>query len=577
MKIKEFVTKPRRTPVYIGRYNGAVYLCSKCHEKMKICDLSGEPLQKYGFGTNDVLFKCGCSNQFLMNCSEEHAEKLAKEHPEFQKLYNAGKVEVGSPMITKKLLTYNEETGVLSYSESGSEVMAYRIKMCTPEGRELEFGGEPEFKANIIRHGIINRVSLNFRTGSFYGYQKEPQKNAMKKGNLTDMNGQFYFYDVSMAIDFIKEAIKRSGLPIAVRVSKRDVATDWMRDTVYYRCGDVEVTTLGIVESIAFILNVIANPNVFIRYDGFTGKVNFRKICDWTRENTQGYGLSLFGVEEMINVYLPTSKEFRRIHPMKLMDEGEYIQLLVDTLKVPSSRQFMKLYRTNPLSVGLVHLLMQAGFEKPDNIRKLITTVGNESYFPRALTETSFRFLKALVSNVGETAAANKCTRTCFTILNDAWKMYRAIKKAGLEEQISFSGDVDCIHDELVRIFNEVGLDNHEITYTPQEEKRVYETDRYAIRLAEDTHRLLDIGKKMHICVGSYDQFALKKQCTIYYIAEKQTDRYVGCIEMRDNRLIQAKGYCNGYLQNEKNLLVQWTQAKKINTRSCCDYEAIVA
>ena len=54
----------------------------------------------------------------------------------------------------------------------------------------------------------------------------------------------------------------------------------------------------------------------------------------------------------------------------------------------------------------------------------------------------------------------------------------------------------------------------------------------------------------MHNCVfNCYTERMQRKDCTIYYL--QKDERYLACIEVRNERVVQARGMCNGHLQGD--------------------------
>lgn len=87
---------------------------------------------------------------------------------------------------------------------------------------------------------------------------------------------------------------------------------------------------------------------------------------------------------------------------------------------------------------------------------------------------------------------------------------------------------------------------------TEDELGREEETPEGAFKVARTGKDLFDISENMHNCVfRCYTKSMQRKDCTIYYL--QQEDKYLACIEARDNRVVQAKGMCNGVLKG--NLL----------------------
>lgn len=88
-------------------------------------------------------------------------------------------------------------------------------------------------------------------------------------------------------------------------------------------------------------------------------------------------------------------------------------------------------------------------------------------------------------------------------------------------------------HDMLTAETNKIRKPNRSFELTEEQIRRYeHEIDGFNFRLAKNTHELVDIGEAMSICVGSYDDRVLNKQCLIVY-AEKD-GLYRLCIEVRD-------------------------------------------
>ena len=85
---------------------------------------------------------------------------------------------------------------------------------------------------------------------------------------------------------------------------------------------------------------------------------------------------------------------------------------------------------------------------------------------------------------------------------------------------------------------------------TPNELDREEETPKGKFKIARTGRELYDISEKMHNCVFScYTESMQRKDCTIYYL--QKDERYLACIEVRHERVVQARGMCNGHLQGD--------------------------
>lgn len=166
-----------------------------------------------------------------------------------------------------------------------------------------------------------------------------------------------------------------------------------------------------------------------------------------------------------------------------------------------------------------------------------------------------------------------KCKKRWMFIVRTA-NLVQEIKNS-IFNLVSFNKGFREIHDDISGLYDKLRVEKRkDIIPTKTELKRQFEKGEYSIRLAEDTDRLIEIGQKMKICVGSYGSKAVKKKTTIYYMLNRDSNKYVGCFEVKRNKLIQAKGFCNSLLQGaEKSVLEDWVKEKHISAEGCYDFK----
>lgn len=106
-------------------------------------------------------------------------------------------------------------------------------------------------------------------------------------------------------------------------------------------------------------------------------------------------------------------------------------------------------------------------------------------------------------------------------------------------------------------------IENTLISYTTAEKKYVDSREGYSIVLPKDTDELRSYGKAFHNCVASYCESVLEKRTLI--LAMKQGKKFIACLEVRQNRLVQALGPCNQKLpMTVGDILCRWADDKKI-------------
>lgn len=119
---------------------------------------------------------------------------------------------------------------------------------------------------------------------------------------------------------------------------------------------------------------------------------------------------------------------------------------------------------------------------------------------------------------------------------------------------------IPLIGANLLRANKEVNL---EIQYTEKELRFAGEIEGYSIILPKYTDEIKRYGRAFHNCVASYRSAVIDKRTLI--LAMKQRDKYIACLEVKQNRLVQALGPCNQRLSNEiEKFLSKWAENKKI-------------
>ncbi len=104
-------------------------------------------------------------------------------------------------------------------------------------------------------------------------------------------------------------------------------------------------------------------------------------------------------------------------------------------------------------------------------------------------------------------------------------------------------------------------LPNVVISYTNEERKYEDNIDGYQFLLPKDTDALNEYGRCFHNCVASYRDNVLEKRSLIF--AMKRKEKYIACIEVRQRRVVQAKGPCNQELSADVMEVLRKWAAKK--------------
>lgn len=163
-----------------------------------------------------------------------------------------------------------------------------------------------------------------------------------------------------------------------------------------------------------------------------------------------------------------------------------------------------------------------------------------------------------------------------FWLFNDATQMMNNIVKNGgvLPDN---HGSLKEIHDLLTVEDRHIRFKNREISYSEKELSLAHEYDNYSFELPKDTDTLYEIGRVLSICVGSYGNNAIAKQCTI--VAVKKDNKYTACIELRPfgskYKMVQLKARFN-HTVTDINPVNKWIEDTEISVENCCDYDNAV-
>ena len=145
------------------------------------------------------------------------------------------------------------------------------------------------------------------------------------------------------------------------------------------------------------------------------------------------------------------------------------------------------------------------------------------------------------------------------------------LKECKPEYEINLNASIKELHDLVLSDYEKMQHENIEIDYSHVENKALFEysDNGLTFRLAKDTHELIDVGAKMHICVGSYRHSALKHYCHIVIVRDTNENPVV-CIEL-DNELTyinQAKLKYNNLPTKEIGLIIEkWAQMNNLDYR----------
>ncbi len=557
--------------------------CMRCRKKLKQKRVivntkmlpSASELKYVYFNTEnmdevgvDMYGPCECGTK-VAEIRQKGIDELAGFYPEF-KGYKEAKPFYG---LLKETIgvSYNEDRGVLSLFHLGKTT--FRPLHCHDV---------------VMLKDYISRLSVNVNTGRAYVYNScEKAEKRFYCCNWTDCIYGSFDNDDETLIFFAKELVRRIKLPLSLHTAQAPSYYTYsgreIKQTEYHiKCGNTEISYTSCNRFIAALIQIISAPNVFVETDTYRGESSFRKATTKALREIATYTREPQNMVHTGNIFTPVGRNFRKMNPKMVVDDGEYITSMCEKLRIPSSRKFKKLFRENPLMMGYVEYCKENGIKENDNLWKMVSLLEHTDFFytKQEGKEVVKPFIKAMIKASGETTAVNRLLelikRSTYAGDNmlDVNMLYdTAIMYSDCKEEISLKASVKDIHDRLSILQKTKKKENQVIEPTSTEKKRVASYDGFSFCLAEDLYRMVDIGVKMHICVGSggYDKPVLKHKSTIYYVVDKD-GRYAACIELQKNKLTQAKGYCNQILEGEvAKALFEWVSNKKV-AHQCYDY-----
>ena len=252
--------------------------------------------------------------------------------------------------------------------------------------------------------------------------------------------------------------------------------------------------------------------------------------------------------------------------PKEIVDEAK-------RMRVPVTKSLRKLYNANLCNMNVVHFLKSIGFKDPNSYNKL-TGVGVRFSMsnPNRLSD----FYKRFIELRGENAVAKMLSDTDFNLINDVARTYHLVDKEIADLIMKESRNIEEIHvafNSSVR--EDTCLIDEKISYTKAEKERYNYTCKDGVRfeLADSSKELAIIGYRMGICVGGYADFALRKITTIVKMINN--NNYVGCIEVRNNAVVQIKAKFNNPLEAKyKDDVDEWLAHCNVEC-GCHDYSII--
>jgi len=501
------------------------------------------PASKFNSDENGIIFSCP-------HCKEKIKTKRVRR---ISQMYNKAFPDFLVKRLIRSSNWYNENTFLHAYSIK-SEDKDDKISVNLISNHYL-----PVPDAKIYINQSSERVTFNTKTGQTYRFRVYDLQK--KKIAETEKNMQRLINITYSTIYWIKTGITKDiAIKIANEIMKKlninlDIEKIIQNTSRYDKLYDST--------SISFFY--------LLKY--------LNRYGSFYKENFFIYLLNLIDLNNVI-----TKKEKKK-YVYEYRDVDKFNRYLKKNNI--SGKKLKRICIENPLAVKIISFYKTIGFKNYDII---LSAVENYRLFYKICNslysdyiDNRYEYMKIFVTDytqIKTEAELFKKIEENPRLLRDTASMYSKLKsKAEIAPNMYkelFSGNIKEIHDRISHILDNFKHQDYYINYTADELKLNGTVDKFSFKLAKTAGEMREVGKEMHICVGSYGDRALRKSCQIVFMRDTENNLQA-CIELRqtDNNkfeLVQAKDFCNKVLLPEKKApLVRWLADNKISFINCYD------
>lgn len=264
-------------------------------------------------------------------------------------------------------------------------------------------------------------------------------------------------------------------------------------------------------------------------------------------------------------------KQFVKIRRAVKQEDTQAINSILEKHNMPKTKKNKALLLTLGLNYVFIYKALSNNVAI-DNIYKLVDGLKEELIFNPTLCKffKVYALTKQQENNLCNKMANLKTNNEIYTA-RDFLSMAVELKESKPEYEINLNASIKELHDLVLSDYRKMQYENIEIDYSHIKNKALFEysDNGLTFRLAKDTHELIDVGAKMHICVGSYRHAALSHYCHIVIVRDTNENPVV-CIEL-DSELTyinQAKLKYNNLPTKEIGLIIEkWAQMNNLDYR----------
>lgn len=205
---------------------------------------------------------------------------------------------------------------------------------------------------------------------------------------------------------------------------------------------------------------------------------------------------------------------------------------------------------------------------KTDNVRKLFDSL---TIFALDRLSENIKFIKNIPEHL-ENSFINKIVKDSGRLIYDTLHMYNIVLRSNKDYKIDYRKSIEEIHDDLSEA--SYAISNPLVVFKNTKEERAleYSDGDYCIKIAKTNYELYNIGKTMHICVGSYSNYVKKRLLSIYTLQDNN-EKPIVCIEVRDDKVMQCKMKFNKPVYENQELLKYINKWMDKNKLESCSYD----
>lgn len=183
--------------------------------------------------------------------------------------------------------------------------------------------------------------------------------------------------------------------------------------------------------------------------------------------------------------------------------------------------------------------------------KQLLVINGSDYYRQNRNPKTVSKFIKQIVNNFGDKIAAKLLLDFERLQVADAIAMHSQLTRENKKRFMSSRLTAERMHDWLVDVLDTQEHKDYELNvpddFTKKVEMRIGPNMFFVPKTA---HELRIAGKKLRNCVGGFGKRVLAREADIVLVSDKKGDLLV-CIEVCDNKIIQAKLFGNSRVEND--------------------------